>query len=358
MPRRRRPAGRGPPRCCASCPSAGLAPARDPLAGRAADRPRVQRPGAGRRAGRLPRPGRGLLPGAARARGRGDVRRRARRAGRAAARRRAAARALHRLPRRARRCRSSALPEAVREVSTLLRERARAAFPLPEQEVVDYEVVTDKPWAGFNYYLGGFRSTVAINADLPVGLGALPALVAHESYPGHHTERCRKQVAQADLPEYDLWLVNTPGEPAGRGAGRPRAGRPRPAPTGGRSSPSSTPTSASRYDGERGAADRRAPPRRSAPCGRTPRSCCTTAARRPTRRATTCARWALQSPQRADKTRRVPHRPAVAGVHDDLRRGRAAAVAVARRAPGRAARGRALRPAARRAADPGGAAPS
>ena len=102
------------------------------------------------------------------------------------------------------------LPVAVREVSTLLRERARAAFPLPEAEVVEYEVVRDTPWGGFNSYLGGFRSTVAINADLPVGLGALPRLIAHESYPGHHTERCRKQVAQADLPEYDLWLVNTP----------------------------------------------------------------------------------------------------------------------------------------------------
>jgi hypothetical protein len=102
------------------------------------------------------------------------------------------------------------LPEAVREVSTLLRERARAAFALPEAETVEYEIVDDRPWAGFNYYLGGFRSTVAINADLPVGLGALPALLAHESYPGHHTERCRKQVAHADLPEYDLWLVNTP----------------------------------------------------------------------------------------------------------------------------------------------------
>ena len=102
------------------------------------------------------------------------------------------------------------LPVAVREVSTLLRERARAAFPLPDEEVVDYEVVRCQPWSGFSSYLGGFRSTVAINADLPVGLGTLPWLVAHESYPGHHTERCRKQVAQADLPEYDLWLVNTP----------------------------------------------------------------------------------------------------------------------------------------------------
>ena len=102
------------------------------------------------------------------------------------------------------------LPVAVREVSTLLRERARAAFPLPDEEVVDYEIVTDEPWGGFTSYLGGFRSTVAINADLPVGLGALPWLVAHESYPGHHTERCRKQVVQADRPEYDLELVNTP----------------------------------------------------------------------------------------------------------------------------------------------------
>jgi hypothetical protein len=102
------------------------------------------------------------------------------------------------------------LAEAVREVSTLLRERARAAFALPDEEAVRYEVVTDRPWAGFNHYLGGFRSDVAINADLPVGLGALPALVAHESYPGHHTERCRKQVVHGQQPEYDLWLVNTP----------------------------------------------------------------------------------------------------------------------------------------------------
>ena len=102
------------------------------------------------------------------------------------------------------------LAEAVREVSSLLRERARSAFPLPVEEVVDYEVVTGKPWAGFNYYLGEFRSTVAINADLPVGLGALPALVAHESYPGHHTERCRKQARLGGMPERDVWLVNTP----------------------------------------------------------------------------------------------------------------------------------------------------
>ena len=102
------------------------------------------------------------------------------------------------------------LAEAVREWSTLLRERTRRAFPLPDEELVEYDVVSDKPWAGFNYYLGGFRSNVAINADLPVALGGLPFLVAHESYPGHHTERCRKQAGLSDLPELDIWLVNTP----------------------------------------------------------------------------------------------------------------------------------------------------
>jgi hypothetical protein len=102
------------------------------------------------------------------------------------------------------------LPEAVASWSTLLRSLTRDRFPLPDEEAVAYEVVTDKPWAGFNYYEGGFRSRVAINADLPVPLAILPALVAHESYPGHHTERCRKQAALSDLPELDLWLVNTP----------------------------------------------------------------------------------------------------------------------------------------------------
>lgn len=111
------------------------------------------------------------------------------------------------------------LAEAVRSWSTLLRERTRTRFALPDEEAVSYEVVTDKPWAGFNYYLGGFRSTVAINADLPVGLGALPALVAHESYPGHHTERCRKQAALGELPELDLWLVNTPENVLAEGLG-------------------------------------------------------------------------------------------------------------------------------------------
>jgi len=102
------------------------------------------------------------------------------------------------------------LADAVREVSTLLRKRTRWAFPLPIEERVEYEVVTGRPWAGFSSHAAGFVSRVAVNADLPVGLGSLPALIAHEAYPGHHTERCRKSVRLQGLPERSIWLVNTP----------------------------------------------------------------------------------------------------------------------------------------------------
>ncbi len=105
------------------------------------------------------------------------------------------------------------LEECIRAFSSALRDRVRAEFPLPDGETIDYEVVTDKPWSGFNYYLGGYRSTVAVNADLRQQMSNLPRLVAHESYPGHHTEHCRKEaglVARNGHAEQTLFLVNTP----------------------------------------------------------------------------------------------------------------------------------------------------
>ena len=105
------------------------------------------------------------------------------------------------------------LEAAVHAFSSELRDRVRAAYPLDERETVEYEVVTDKPWSGFNYYLGGYRSRVAINADLPMRKADLPKLVAHESYPGHHTEHCRKERLLVDgggHREHTVFLVNTP----------------------------------------------------------------------------------------------------------------------------------------------------
>ena len=110
-------------------------------------------------------------------------------------------------------CPPDRLAGVVQELSGALRERVRTGYGLPPDETVEYQIVTDQPWSGFNDYLGGMRSTVAINADLPHRLSQLPHLVAHESYPGHHTEHCRKERGLVDAggrPEHTVFLVNTP----------------------------------------------------------------------------------------------------------------------------------------------------
>src|SRR5947209_1779879 len=57
--------------------------------------------------------------------------------------------------RRREECPPDRLAEAVDALSSALRDRVRAEYGLPEVETVRYEVVTDRPWSGFNYYEGG-----------------------------------------------------------------------------------------------------------------------------------------------------------------------------------------------------------
>ncbi|MGH9127998.1 MAG: DUF885 domain-containing protein [Acidimicrobiales bacterium] len=105
------------------------------------------------------------------------------------------------------------LEAAIASLAEDLRERTEALFGLPEGEQVAFELVTKRPWAGFNYYLGGLRSRVAVNVDLPVLSTSLAHLVAHEAYPGHHTEHCRKEVGlvrRRGQVEEAIFLVGTP----------------------------------------------------------------------------------------------------------------------------------------------------
>ena len=105
------------------------------------------------------------------------------------------------------------LEAAIRSLADDLRERTRASFGLPDGERVEWIFETDKPWSGFNYYEGGLRSRVAINVDLPVLSLSLGHLVAHEAYPGHHTEHTRKEVGlvrQRRWLEETIFLVGTP----------------------------------------------------------------------------------------------------------------------------------------------------
>jgi hypothetical protein len=94
-----------------------------------------------------------------------------------------------------------------------LRERTTNLFGFPDGDRIDFELVTNEPWSGFNYYLGGLRSRVAINTDLPVLSPSLAHLVAHEAYPGHHTEHCHKEaglVRRRHQEEETIFLVGTP----------------------------------------------------------------------------------------------------------------------------------------------------
>jgi hypothetical protein len=89
------------------------------------------------------------------------------------------------------------LEPAVLALSAALRERTRALVPLPDGEHVEYRVVADAPWSALHQYLGGFRSRITINAGAGLRGTQLVHLVAHEAYPGHHTERCRKEAGLA-----------------------------------------------------------------------------------------------------------------------------------------------------------------
>jgi len=105
------------------------------------------------------------------------------------------------------------LEAAIRSLADDLRERTDRLFGLPEGEHVEWIFETNKPWSGFNYYEGGLRSRVALNLDLPVLSLSLGHIVAHESYPGHHTEHSRKEVGlvrRRRVLEETIFLVGTP----------------------------------------------------------------------------------------------------------------------------------------------------
>jgi hypothetical protein len=105
------------------------------------------------------------------------------------------------------------LQPAINSLADDFRERTDRLFGLPEGEHIDFDLVTNEPWSGFNYYLGDLHSRVVINTDLPVLSTSLGHLVAHEAYPGHHTEHSRKEVGLVRRRGYDeetIFLVGTP----------------------------------------------------------------------------------------------------------------------------------------------------
>jgi hypothetical protein len=66
------------------------------------------------------------------------------------------------------------------------RTRSLPHVQLPPAESFTVEYVKNKPWSGYNWYQGNFRSLIQVNTDLPVYIDRAIDLACHEGYPGHH----------------------------------------------------------------------------------------------------------------------------------------------------------------------------
>ena len=66
------------------------------------------------------------------------------------------------------------------------RRKTREYYDLPEDESFSIEYVNNKPWSGYNWYQGNFKSRIQINTDTQIFLERAIDVGSHESYPGHH----------------------------------------------------------------------------------------------------------------------------------------------------------------------------
>ena len=93
------------------------------------------------------------------------------------------------------------------------RRWTRLLVELPDGEGVALETVRDEPWLAFCEYLGGLRSRISVNVTLRMSALELLVLALHETYPGHHAERCCKEsllVQRGGVLEETIVVVPTP----------------------------------------------------------------------------------------------------------------------------------------------------
>jgi hypothetical protein len=76
----------------------------------------------------------------------------------------------------------------------IAREKTVEKFPklLPEKDNFKVNLVNDKSWTMYNWYLGEYKSRIDINVDIAQFWTNLLIFACHEGYPGHHTDRCIK----------------------------------------------------------------------------------------------------------------------------------------------------------------------
>lgn len=118
--------------------------------------------------------------------------------------------------------RSDRLPELVGRAVAETRARTSTIVPLPDDEVVDCQLVPEGHFLAAGHHAGGRRSTVFINRSLPFNLADLLYVVAHEGHPGHIAESLLKEIHLAErraFPEAPIRFLLSPPFVLGEGLG-------------------------------------------------------------------------------------------------------------------------------------------
>lgn len=114
--------------------------------------------------------------------------------------------------------RAGAIPVArlamvLERIADEVRARTRRHLALPDGESIAFLLGPDLPYSAYTRYLGSARSRIEVNTRVPLHAAQLVDYLAHEAYPGHHTEhvlREERQYRRGAQGEYAIQLSPTP----------------------------------------------------------------------------------------------------------------------------------------------------
>jgi hypothetical protein len=93
------------------------------------------------------------------------------------------------------------------------KRRTEQHLVLPPDERFTVESVVDKPWSGYNWYQGNYRSLIQVNVELPIYIDRAVDLACHEGYPGHHVYNAlleQRLVRERGWWEYSVYPLFSP----------------------------------------------------------------------------------------------------------------------------------------------------
>lgn len=85
------------------------------------------------------------------------------------------------------------LDTVIRTAIAESKKRTQKYLQLPPSEDFRLEYVTGKPWGGYNWYLGNYKSLMQFNTDASLIIDRKLQVASHEGYPGHHVYHCLQE---------------------------------------------------------------------------------------------------------------------------------------------------------------------